>query len=355
MSSNLYFNGNRYPETQYQTLSKKVFSTSQCSNTFLTIVVPTFDRIELLEESLSSIENQEDVNYPFEVIVICDNPNNTEVIELVQTFKIDSLSLYINRQNIGLFETLNLGVRLAQSEWVSFLHDDDRLKSDYLKKIMVLMNRRKDIGAIMVTPQQFGNVTYRSSFRQSKLYSILKPIKDHRSVGKYYPLRLIDTILWCADQYGAPSCGSVWNKEKFLSLGGYDDRSYPSGDWFFMVKFNERYKVYKTTEQLGYYRWSDNASTKPEIIRKFITDNLSLREYFKERYVLGKIVYYLTKNVHYKHIIDVFIGFDKTHTLKPHDFDDVYPYPKNSIYYFIYLYGQRAYWILRVMISLVFG
>lgn len=207
----------------------------------------------------------------------------------------------------------------------------------------------------MVNTQQIGNVSYRSRLRESGLYKLLKPIKDNLSRGKLYKLRIFDNILWCADQYGAPSCGSVWNKKKFLSLGGYNETSYPSGDWFFMVKFNERYTVYKTTEQLGYYRWSDNASTKPEIIRKFITDNLALREYFREKYTLGKIIYHLTKKDHYKHIIDVFIGFDKTKTLKPEDFNTIYPYPKKSLHYFFYLNGQRAYWVLRVMISLLIG
>lgn len=355
MNTNLHFNGTRFTEAQYQTLSQKVFSSSQITRPFLSIIVPTFDRLELLKESLLSLQNQEPIEDAYEVIVICDDPKNTQLIDLIQTFKFDSVSLYINTQNIGLFETLNLGVRLANSPWVAFLHDDDLLKPNYLKEIKQLLNRRNKIGALMVSTQQIGNVTYRSTLRSSGLYKFLKPIKDRLSQGKLYPLRIFDNILWCADQYGAPSCGSVWNKEKFLSCGGYDERSYPSGDWFFMVKFNEQFKVYKTTQQLGYYRWSDNASTKPDIIRKFITDNLALREYFREKYILGKIVYHLTQKEHYKHIIDVFIGFDKTNTLKPHDFDDLYPYPKNSLSYFIYLNGQRAYWVLRVMISLLFG
>lgn len=353
-ASSIVFHGTKYQEDSYQTLSQKIFSVEK-STPFLSIIIPTYDRVELLKESLDSILIQNKVDYSYEVIVICDDPNNTSIEKLVKDYAFNNVSYYKNIQNLGLFETLNLGVRLSKGKYIAFLHDDDLLKDNYLKEIYTLIQRKPKAGAIMVSTQQIGNVSYRSRFRETGLYKFLKPIKDSLSRGKLYKLRIFDNILWCADQYGAPSCGSVWNKEKFMSLGGYCTESYPSGDWFFMVAFNEKYPVYKTTEQLGYYRWSDNASTKKEVIEKFITDNLALREYFKEKYFLGKIIYHLTKKEHYKHIIDVFLTFDKTKTLKPEDFNYIYTYPKNTLRYKLYLNGQRLYWVLRVMISLIFS
>ncbi len=322
---------------------------------FLSLIIPTYNRLDLLKESLESVINQRPINFKYEIIIICDNPNDTEITNYIEQIDIPNLYFYLNKNNVGLFNTLNLGVQLARGQWVSFLHDDDLLKENYLQEIYKLIHKHKDIGAIMVSTKQIGNVAYRSRLRETSLYKFLKPIKDKLSSGKMYKLRIFDNILWCADQYGAPSCGSVWNRKKFLKLGGYNDEWYPSGDWLYMVEFNKHYKVYKTTEQLGYYRWSENASTKPEVIKKFITDNLYLREYFREYYFLGKIIYHLTKKEHYKHIIDVFLTFDKTNTLKPEDFNDIQKYSHNSIRYQVYLNGQRLYWIVRVMISLVFG
>lgn len=338
-----------------QRISTKQVITQKMNTVFLSIVIPTYNRLDLLKESMNGILKQIKVDYKYEIIVICDNPKDIEISNYIRSLNLDNLSYYINTKNLGLFNTMNLGVQLAQGEWVAFLHDDDLLKENYLKEINKLIHKHKDIGAIMVSTKQIGNVNYRSRLRETGLYKFLKPIKDKLSNGKMYQLRIFDNILWCADQYGAPSCGSVWNREKFLQVGGYNDEWYPSGDWFYMVEFNKKYKVYKTSEQLGYYRWSENASTKPEVIQKFITDNLYLREYFREHYTLGKIVYHLTKKEHYRHIIDVFLTFEKTQSLKPEDYNNIYPYPKNSIRYQIYLNGQRLYWVLRVMISLVFG
>lgn len=339
----------------YYDMSVCKFKNSINQKPLISILIPTYDREDYLLESINSAINQIDVNVEYEIIVVNDNPNNTSIEKLLRNINSNRISYYQNKKNLKLFETLNLMVRLAQGKWVAFLHDDDLLNPRYIKEISRLLERRNNIGAIMVANKQIGQVPLRSRIRESKIYKVLKPIKDKLSVGKFYPLTIFDNILWCADQYGPPSCGSIFNKDYFISLGGYNEDTWPSGDWYFMVEFNKHYKVYKTTEQLGLYRWGNNESMKKETIKAFIEDTLKLREYFRETYLFGKVMYHLTKKVHYKHVVDVFVGFDKTKTLKPTDFNYLYPYPKNSLSYFIYLNSQRAYWVIRVLISLVIG
>jgi glycosyltransferase involved in cell wall biosynthesis len=318
----------------------------------LSLIIPTYDRYDLLNETLRSVVQQNNHGLKLEIIVLADNPTfDFKKINI----QLDQISLYKNTSNLGLFETMNLGVNLATGKYVAFLHDDDVLNPNYFSEIEKILKRKPDLGALMIAHKQIGQVPLRSRFRSSRIYRVLKPLKDRLSQGKVYQLRIFDNILWCADQYGPPSCGSLFERAKFLSLNGFNPETYPSGDWFFMVAFNQRYSVYKTTEQLAQYRWSENASTKRDVIAKFITQNLELREYFREHYVLGKVVYHLTKKVHYRHILEVFIGFDQSKTLKPDDFNHIMPYPSHHPLYFWYLNGQRAYWIFRVMISLVIG
>ena len=321
----------------------------------ISILIPTYDREDYLMESVTSALNQIDVNVAYEIIVVNDNPSNTTIEPLLKSLNSDRISYYQNRNNLRLFETMNLMVRLAEGKWAAFLHDDDLLNSNYIKEITYLLKRRKDIGAIMVANKQIGQVPYRSRIRQSSIYKFLKPIKDRMSSGRFYRLRIFDNILWCADQYGPPSCGTIFNRDYFIKTGGYNEETWPSGDWYFMVEFNKHYKVYKTTEQLGQYRWGINESMKPTTIKLFIDDTIALREYFRDHYVFGKFMYHLTRKLHFKHVVDNFISFDKTKTLKPSDFEYIMPYPKDSLVYFFYLNGQRAYWVLRVMISLVIG
>ena len=345
-----------YPDASYfDDLSTCVFKHQMTEKPVLSILIPTYDREDYLMESIQSALNQIEVSIPYEIIVVNDNPNNTSIEKLLRALNSKRISYYQNNRNLRLFETMNLMVRLAEGKWAAFLHDDDLLNPNYIKEINRLLNRRSNIGAIMVSNKQIGQVPYRSRIRQSSIYKFLKPIKDKMSVGKFYRLRIFDNILWCADQYGPPSCGTVFDKDKFISIGGYNEDTWPSGDWYFMVEFNKHYKVYKTTEQLGQYRWGINESMKPITIKHFIEDTLALREYFKDHYLFGKIMYHLTRKEHFKHVVDVFIGFDKSKQMKPSDFEYIMPYPKDSLFYFLYLNGQRAYWVLRVLVSLVIG
>lgn len=342
-------------ESIYEDISQCKFSHRLKTKPLISILIPTYDREDYLLESVNSALNQVDVTVEYEIIVVNDNPANTTIEKLLRNIDSDRLSYYQNKRNLRLFETMNLMVRLAQGKWTAFLHDDDLLNPNYIHEISKLLYRRKDVGAIMVANKQIGQVPLRSRIRASKLYKVLKPIKDKMSVGKFYRLTIFDNILWCADQYGPPSCGSIFNREYFIALGGYDENTWPSGDWYFMVEFNKHHKVYKTTEQLGQYRWGSNESMKKETIKAFIEDTMNLREYFRETYLFGKIMYHLTRKVHFKHVVDVFVGFDQSKTLKPTDFNYLYPYPKNSIRYFLYLNLQRAYWVMRVLASLVIG
>lgn len=345
-----------YPDESYfNDLSTCVFKHRLDDKPLISILIPTYDREDYLMESIQSALNQVDVTIPYEIIVVNDNPNNTSIEKLLKGLNSERISYYQNKQNLKLFETMNLMVRLAEGKWAAFLHDDDLLNPNYIKEISRLLDRRSNMGAIMVSNKQIGQVPYRSRIRQTSIYKFLKPIKDKMSVGKFYRLRIFDNILWCADQYGPPSCGTIFDKEKFISIGGYNEDTWPSGDWYFMVEFNKHYKVYKTTEQLGQYRWGINESMKPTTIKLFIEDTLALREYFKDHYLFGKIMYHLTRKEHFKHVVDVFIGFDKTKQMKPSDFEYIMPYPKDSLFYFLYLNGQRAYWVLRVLVSLVIG
>lgn len=345
-----------YPDAHYfDDLSECRFCQSLTEEPLISILIPTYDREDYLLESVLSALNQINVTISYEIIVVNDNPTNITIEPLLKSLNTNRISYYQNKQNLKLFETMNLMVRLAKGKWVAFLHDDDLLNPNYSEEISKLLKKRSNIGAIMVSNKQIGQVPYRSRIRQSGLYKFLKPIKDRLSVGKFYRLRIFDNILWCADQYGPPSCGTIFNKEYFISIGGYNEDTWPSGDWYFMVEFNKHYKVYKTTEQLGQYRWGFNESMKPTTIKLFIEDTLALREYFKEHYLFGKIMYCLTRKEHFKHVVDVFIGFDKSKQMKPTDFEYIMPYPKDSLFYFIYLNGQRAYWVLRVLISLVIG
>jgi glycosyltransferase involved in cell wall biosynthesis len=100
----------------------------------LSIIICTYNRIELLKKVLDTLTKQI-VSKPFELLVINNNStDNTEsvVLELV---KENNQVKYFNEANQGLSFARNHGVRQSIGEWVLFIDDDALPEDDLFDKL----------------------------------------------------------------------------------------------------------------------------------------------------------------------------------------------------------------------------
>ena len=103
-----------YPDESYfNDLSTCVFKHHLNDKPMISILIPTYDREDYLMESIQSALNQVDVSISYEIIVVNDNPNNTSIEKLLKRLNSERISYYQNKQNLRLFETMNLMVRFA--------------------------------------------------------------------------------------------------------------------------------------------------------------------------------------------------------------------------------------------------
>lgn len=86
----------------------------------LTIVMPTFNRAELLRENLDSILKLGD---SFELLVV-DDGSNDKTEEIVQSFGDPRVSYYKHRSNKGYARSLNDGIERAQNSRIFICEDD---------------------------------------------------------------------------------------------------------------------------------------------------------------------------------------------------------------------------------------
>ena len=80
---------------------------------------------EYIHQSVSSILNQ--TYQDFEFIIIVDNPENTDVISIINEYKKQDnrINLIINEKNIGLTASLNKALSLAQGRYIARMDADD--------------------------------------------------------------------------------------------------------------------------------------------------------------------------------------------------------------------------------------
>ena len=97
----------------------------------ITIVIPTYNNDLLLQKSISSVVNQTFDN--FELLII-DNHSADKTSEIILNLMMQDLSHKISNNGV-ISKSRNLGIKLAQGEWIAFLDSDDIWYPKRLEKI----------------------------------------------------------------------------------------------------------------------------------------------------------------------------------------------------------------------------
>ncbi|MCS6329547.1 MAG: glycosyltransferase [Nitrospira sp.] len=104
----------------------------------VSVIVPTYNRPQLLRVALESLHRQR--YQDFEVIVVNDGstPVESVIADLNQQGRI---TLVNHDRNRGLAASRNTGLRIAQGTYVAYLDDDDRLLPDHLGTLVEFLER----------------------------------------------------------------------------------------------------------------------------------------------------------------------------------------------------------------------
>jgi glycosyltransferase involved in cell wall biosynthesis len=323
-------------------------------NPYITIAIPTYKRTDLFKEAIDSALNQQKVSCQYEVIVV-DNDSivDNETAKLIDSYEDDRLFYYKNTQNLGMFGNFNRCIELARGEWIAFLHDDDLIIPTYINTICKLLKRKRDIGAIMANFEYFYPLTNATNSDKAGLVKLIS--KWIKKYGEYRLIELlpIENVLWNDTIYGAPTCGSIFRRDYAVLAGGFDESLFPSADWFFLYKFNLRYKVYKSITRLGRYRIEQNESLNSNTIREFVIDAAHFREYSKNRYFIGSVIYKLFR--YEQHVLWVDSSCAKDASQRIDDFDFICPYKLRPGLLRLYKTSRSLYWRGKRFISLLAG
>lgn len=99
---------------------------------YFSIVIPTYNRADLIGYTLDSITAQQDAD--FEVLVI-DDGSKDRTAEVVRPFLADGRFQYLPKENGERGVARNYGLARARGEYVLFLDSDDRLHPNHLSTL----------------------------------------------------------------------------------------------------------------------------------------------------------------------------------------------------------------------------
>jgi len=224
---------------------------------FFSIIIPTYNRSQVLPKAIDSVLSQAFHN--FELIVVDDGSNdNTE--ELVET-KYGGRVKYVHQQNAGVCAARNNGAKLASGKFLVFLDSDDWLSEDCL-------------------------LVYQKALMDSSLKLALGMIyyfdESDRKQKEKYPINYMEN-----KGQSLPGAFAI-EREFFLNLGGYDtELTYAENtDLFLRIRFNKLIPSNQVTLVSG------------GGVCKIKEDGGQRRE----RYSMGRyrsVKYFLSKHSHY--------------------------------------------------------
>ncbi|MEW6297062.1 MAG: glycosyltransferase family A protein [Thermodesulfobacteriota bacterium] len=104
----------------------------------VSVIVPTYNRCELLREALASVCAQ--TYQDFELIVVDDGSTDDTAAAVHEFAGVH----YVWQPNRGVSAARNHGVALSQGEWVAFLDSDDLWQPRKLETQMAFVTARRD-------------------------------------------------------------------------------------------------------------------------------------------------------------------------------------------------------------------
>ena len=95
----------------------------------ISVIIPTFNRLDLLKRAIDSVLNQS--IKPYDIIVVDDGSTDSTSEMIQQKYK--SINL-IQQKNSGVSAARNNGIKNAQGDWIALLDSDDEWKKNKLEE-----------------------------------------------------------------------------------------------------------------------------------------------------------------------------------------------------------------------------
>lgn len=211
----------------------------------ISVIVPIYNVAPFLRECIESILNQDYKN--IEVLLIDDGSTDESAMISDEYALIDKRIRVFHKENGGLSDARNFGIKKAIGKYISFIDSDDYISSDFLSTLYSnLTNNNKQISAVgycHVFPN--GEIEY----------------NNFRGINKTYNEEEAQICLNSVGYFNVAAWNKLYAKELF------EDIEFPIGkkseDWFIMYKLIERANgIQYSSDEKYFYRQRKGSITK---------------------------------------------------------------------------------------------
>lgn len=202
----------------------------------ISIITPSYNSEEYLEECILSIKNQNFKEYEH---IIVDGGSKDRTLDIIKKYEGTYPMRWISEKDNGMYDAISKGFKMAKGDIFCWLNSDDMYMPWTLATVDAVF-KRKEISWCIGNPVQFdeNGTLY---FIADKLITfprevIAKGWMDGRRVG-------------CVQQES-----SFWRKSLYEKVEGIDCKYKLAGDYALWVKFAQHEKLWSLNTVLGGFR-----------------------------------------------------------------------------------------------------
>ena len=222
---NIHFNTSIYPYFNFSDYKSKH------KEPLISIIMPVYNRQDLLHHSIDSIINQ---SYKNIELIIIDDASNRKTKEILSSYKDSRISLLTNATNYGCYPSVNMALNMCNGTYITVHGSDDiSLKDRYSKLVDIMIDKK-----LLMS----GNYILRShldDFRNINIYDnmdIFTKIITQNLINKKHNYECCKPLV---------SLGTLmYHRSVFDHLGTYENIR-KGGDMVFFEKFLYNYENIK--------------------------------------------------------------------------------------------------------------
>lgn len=206
-----------------------------CRN-LISIVTPTYNSGEYLEECILSILGQKYKDYEH---IIVDGASTDHTLDIIRKYEDKYPMRWISEKDKGMYDAISKGFEMAQGDILCWLNSDDMYLPWTLQLVAEVMENQ-EIKWLTGIPSQFSDTGINYCHCNNRLTFPRRLIRKGWMDGRR---------LGCIQQES-----TFWKKELYIISGGIDSKYQYAGDYYLWKRFAEHEKLYVVNSVLAGFR-----------------------------------------------------------------------------------------------------
>ncbi|WP_334057055.1 glycosyltransferase family 2 protein [Alteromonas sp. S005] len=181
-----------------------------------TVVIPTFNRAQLLKKCIDSIVVQ---THPADEIIIIDDGSDDETEQIISSFQIRQIK-YIRQQNTGQMIARFNGINMASNKWIALCDSDDIWEPNHLEVLNNVIKSYSDLDLVYSNFYEFGSASTLENKLQTAPAQWLEKSIAARENNTFFHQDLFKHLLYFTPIF--QSC-LAFNKESYFEFSAFSE------------------------------------------------------------------------------------------------------------------------------------